>query len=104
MEELSSTYRPDLSQRIIEILKSTLWSRHLETQQGELFNVTVKLPASNSTTTSLSSTVGTFGTTPRHRRRSNEAPQSFSQAVSPRRLPEKVTPHVVTPPNNWDQL
>ncbi|RHZ84737.1 hypothetical protein Glove_78g190 [Diversispora epigaea] len=38
------------------------------------------------------------------RRRSNETPQSFSQAVSPRRSPEQVTPRVVTPPNNWDQL
>ncbi|RHZ69449.1 hypothetical protein Glove_283g65 [Diversispora epigaea] len=55
--------------------------------------VTVRLPASNSTTTSPSATVGTFGTTPRHRRRSNETSQSFSQAVSPRRSPEQVTPH-----------
>ncbi|RHZ78181.1 hypothetical protein Glove_166g133 [Diversispora epigaea] len=66
--------------------------------------VTVRLPASNSTTTSPSATVGTFGTTPRHRRRFNETPQSFSQAVSPRRSLEQGTPHVVTPPNNWDQL
>ncbi|RHZ69691.1 hypothetical protein Glove_280g6 [Diversispora epigaea] len=66
--------------------------------------VTVRLSASNSTTTSPSATVGTFGTTPRHRRRSNETPQSFSQAVSPRRSPEQVTPRVVTPPNNWDQF
>ncbi|RHZ47549.1 hypothetical protein Glove_578g21 [Diversispora epigaea] len=55
--------------------------------------VTVRLPASNSITTSPSATVGTFGTTPRYRRRSNETPQSFSQAVSPRRSPEQVTPH-----------
>ncbi|RHZ84870.1 hypothetical protein Glove_74g313 [Diversispora epigaea] len=55
--------------------------------------VTVRLLASNSTTTSPFATVGTFGTTPRHRRRSNETPQSFSQAVSPRRSPEQVTPH-----------
>ncbi|RHZ45920.1 hypothetical protein Glove_642g25 [Diversispora epigaea] len=106
--------------------------------------VTVRLPASNSATTSPSATVGTFGTPPsgikykrssaskihrsiasyehhlhsyshprtplynsgcpRHRRRSNETPQSFSQAVSPRRSPEQGTPRVVTPPNNWDQL
>ncbi|RHZ85340.1 hypothetical protein Glove_66g181 [Diversispora epigaea] len=67
-QELSLTYRPDLNQRIIEILKLMLWSRHLKTQQGELFNenqnpVTVRLPASNSTTTSPSATVGTVGTT-----------------------------------------
>ncbi|RHZ89990.1 hypothetical protein Glove_9g359 [Diversispora epigaea] len=83
--------------------------RRLERQvQRENQNpITVRLPASNSTTTSPSATVGTFGTfgtTPRHRRRSNETPQSFSQAVSPRRSPEQVTPRVVTPPNNWDQL
>ncbi|RHZ87060.1 hypothetical protein Glove_41g154 [Diversispora epigaea] len=28
----------------------------------------------------------------------------YPQAVSPRRSPEQVTPRVVTPPNNWDQL
>ncbi|RHZ54329.1 hypothetical protein Glove_428g6 [Diversispora epigaea] len=70
--------------------------RRLEQQiQRENQNpVTVRLPASNSTTTSSpSATVGTFGTTPRHRRRSNETPQSFSQAVLPRRSPEQVTPH-----------
>ncbi|RHZ79395.1 hypothetical protein Glove_147g60 [Diversispora epigaea] len=80
--------------------------RRLERQiQRENQNpVTVRLPASNSETTSPSATVGTFGTTPRHRRRSNETPQSFSQAVSPRRSPEQVTPRVVTPPNNWNQL
>ncbi|RHZ86626.1 hypothetical protein Glove_48g208 [Diversispora epigaea] len=80
--------------------------RRLERQiQRENQNpVTVRLPASNSTTTSPSATVGTSGTTPRHRRRSNETPQSFSQVVSPRRLLEQVTPRVVTPPNNWDQL
>ncbi|RHZ65921.1 hypothetical protein Glove_310g41 [Diversispora epigaea] len=80
--------------------------RRLERQiQRENQNpVTVRLPASNSTTTSSSATIGTFGTTPRHRRRSNETPQSFSQAVSPRRSPEQGTPRVVTPPNNWDQL
>ncbi|RHZ73575.1 hypothetical protein Glove_230g130 [Diversispora epigaea] len=80
--------------------------RRLERQiQRENQNpVTVKLLASNSATTSPSATVGTFGTTPRQRRRSNETPQSFSQAVSPRRSPEQVTPRVVTPPNNWDQL
>ncbi|RHZ51621.1 hypothetical protein Glove_476g25 [Diversispora epigaea] len=66
--------------------------------------VTVRLPASNSTTTSPSATVETSETTPRQRRRSNETPQSFSQAVSPRQSPEQVTPRVVTPPNNWDQL
>ncbi|RHZ73410.1 hypothetical protein Glove_231g24 [Diversispora epigaea] len=49
--------------------------------------------SSNSTTTSPSATVGTFGTTSRQRRRSNETPLSFSQAISPRRLPEQVTPH-----------
>ncbi|RHZ85472.1 hypothetical protein Glove_65g23 [Diversispora epigaea] len=69
--------------------------RRLERQiQRENQNpVTVRLPASNSTTTSPSATVGTFETTPRHRRRSNETPQSFSQAVSPRQSPEQVTPH-----------
>ncbi|RHZ78398.1 hypothetical protein Glove_165g170 [Diversispora epigaea] len=78
--------------------------RQLERQiQKENQNsVTVRLPASNLTTTFPSATVGTFGTTPRHRRRSNETPQSFSQAVSPRRSPKQVTP--LTPPNNWDQL
>ncbi|RHZ83850.1 hypothetical protein Glove_87g212 [Diversispora epigaea] len=80
--------------------------RRLERQvQRENQNpVTVRLPASNSATTSPSATVGTFGTTSRRRRRSNETPQSFSQAVSPRRSPKQVTPRVVTPPNNWDQL
>ncbi|RHZ82650.1 hypothetical protein Glove_106g63 [Diversispora epigaea] len=80
--------------------------RQLERQiQRENQNpVTVRLLASNSTTTSPSATVGTFETTLRHRRRSNETSQSFSQAVSPRRSPEQVTPRVVTPPNNWDQL
>ncbi|RHZ76175.1 hypothetical protein Glove_202g31 [Diversispora epigaea] len=80
--------------------------RRLERQiQRENQNpVTVRLPASSSTTTSPSATVGTFGTTSRHRRRSNETPQSFSQAVSPRRSPEQGTPRVITPPNNWDQL
>ncbi|RHZ53320.1 hypothetical protein Glove_443g7 [Diversispora epigaea] len=67
-------------------------------------SVTVRLPASNSTTTSPSAIVGTFETTSRQRRRFNETPQSFSQAVSSRRSPEQVTPRVVTPPNNWDQL
>ncbi|RHZ59981.1 hypothetical protein Glove_360g95 [Diversispora epigaea] len=80
--------------------------RQLERQiQRENQNpVTVRIPASNSTTTFPSATVGTSETTPRQRRRSNETPQSFSQAVSPRRSPEQVTPCVVTPPNNWDQL
>ncbi|RHZ73409.1 hypothetical protein Glove_231g22 [Diversispora epigaea] len=80
--------------------------RQLERQiQRENQNpVTVRLPASNSTTTSPSATVETSETTPRQRRRSNETPQSFSQAVSPRQSPEQVTPRVVTPPNNWDQL
>ncbi|RHZ85292.1 hypothetical protein Glove_67g8 [Diversispora epigaea] len=55
--------------------------------------VTVRLPASNSTTTSHSATVGTSETTPRQRHQSNETSQSFSQAVSLRRSPEQVTPH-----------
>ncbi|RHZ72697.1 hypothetical protein Glove_241g48 [Diversispora epigaea] len=80
--------------------------RRLERQvQRENQNpVTVRLPASNSATTSLSATIGIFETTPQHRRRSNETPQSFSQAVSPRRSPEQVITRVVTPPTNWDQL
>ncbi|RHZ61585.1 hypothetical protein Glove_346g8 [Diversispora epigaea] len=70
--------------------------RRLERQiQRENQNpVTIRLLASNLTTTSPSATVGTFGTTPRHRRRSNETPQSFLQAVSPRRSPEQVTPRI----------
>ncbi|RHZ76948.1 hypothetical protein Glove_187g151 [Diversispora epigaea] len=84
MEKLSSIYRPDLSQRIIEIFKLTLWSRHLKTQQ-----------ASPSTTSE---------TTPRQRRRSNETSQSFLQAVSLKRSPEQVTSCITTSPNNWDQL
>ncbi|RHZ54566.1 hypothetical protein Glove_426g65 [Diversispora epigaea] len=66
--------------------------RRLERQiQRENQNpVTVRLPTSDSTTTSSPS--ATVGTTPRHRRRSNETPQSFSQAVSLGRSPEQVTP------------
>ncbi|RHZ82601.1 hypothetical protein Glove_108g68 [Diversispora epigaea] len=98
-EQRRQLYRQQREQR-----RQQYQQRRLERQiQRENQNpVTVRLPTSDSTTTSSPS--ATVGTTPRHRRRSNETPQSFSQAVSPRRSPEQVTPRVVTPPNNWDQL
>ncbi|RHZ77693.1 hypothetical protein Glove_174g13 [Diversispora epigaea] len=88
-----TVHRLTLEER--EQRKQRYQQRRLERQiQRENQNpVTVRLSASNSTTTSPSATVGTFGTTPRHRCRSNETPQSFSQAVSPRRSPEQVTSH-----------
>ncbi|RHZ86105.1 hypothetical protein Glove_54g130 [Diversispora epigaea] len=51
--------------------------RQLYRQQNQN-PVTVRLPASNSTTTSPSATVEIFGTTPRRKRQSNETPQNFN--------------------------
>ncbi|RHZ82346.1 hypothetical protein Glove_109g65 [Diversispora epigaea] len=63
----------------LDLIKHHVWIRDNILVDNRRTNpVTVRLPASNSTTISPSATVGTFGTTPRHRRRFNETPQNFN--------------------------
>ncbi|RHZ70936.1 hypothetical protein Glove_264g80 [Diversispora epigaea] len=64
------------NETLFEIVERELFQKEKDSNYEN--PVTVRLPASNSTTTSPFATVGIFGTTSRQRRRSNETPQNFN--------------------------